>query len=176
MRELARTRPLLAAFVVFIGVYFANYLLREASMNINQSGLTLPGYTPWLWGTFEAVMVVMLWFVAAGLFSLLAEIIYGYGNGKGLLTCLGFAVFPGVFGPALYYIATLVDLNSAGMVFYILSIFWVMGLQVLAVREALTLTTGQAILIYLLPAASTLLIALLLLIIGGLALSSLPLL
>ena len=176
MRELSRTRPLLAAFVVFVGVYFANYLLREASRSINQGGLDLPGYSPWLWGTMEAVVVVVLWFVAAGVFSLLAEVIYGYGNAKGLLTCLGFAVFPGIIGTALYYMAALADLNSLGAVFYMLSVFWVMGLQVLAVREALTLTTGQAVLIYLLPAASTLLMFLLLLIIGGLALSSLPLL
>ncbi len=176
MRELARTRPLLAGFLVFIGVYFANYLLQEASSAISQNGLGLPGYASWMLASLGAVTAVVIWFVSAGLFSLLAEIIYGYGNGKAVLSCLGFAVFPGILGPALYYAAILLDLPGVGALLYLLSGLWVIGLQVLAVREALTLTTGQAVLIYLLPMASFLLIGALLLIIGGLALSSLPLL
>ncbi len=176
MRELARTKPLLAASLVFVAVYLANMLLQQASRSITETGLgLLPASLAGLLGAVGAAVSVAIWFIVAGLFSLLAEIIYGYGNGKGVLTCLGFAAFPGIFGPALYYASILVNLEPLGMVFYVISILWVIGLQVLALREALTLTTTQAILVYLLPVVMLLGILVLLLVMGGLALSSLPL-
>lgn len=176
MRELARTRPLLSAFLVFLGVYGANLLLQQASRSINQFDLVmLPISMTWLLGSLGALASIVVWFVSAGLFSLLGEIIYGYSNGRGILACLGFAAFPGIFGPALYYVSALLHLEPLGILLYALTMLWVVGLQVVAVREALTLTTGQAVLIYFLPVAVSLATIILLLVIGGIALSSLPL-
>lgn len=176
MRELARTRPLMPAFLIFLGVYGANLLLQEASRSVTQAGLgMLPAYLTWLLGSLGALASIVIWFVSAGIFSLLAELIYGYGNGKGVLACLGFAAFPGIFGPALYYASALLNMETLGLLLYALTMLWVIGLQLVAVREAFTLSTGQAVLIYFLPVALTLVIMILLLIIGGMALSSLPL-
>lgn len=174
MRELARTRPLLPAFLVFLGVYGANLLLQQASRSISQVDM-LPVSITWLLGSLGALASIVVWFVSAGLFSLLGEIIYGYSNGRGVLACLGFAAFPGIFGPAFYYVSALLDLEPLGILLYALTMLWVVGLQVVAVREALTLTTGQAVLVYFLPVALSLATTVLLLVIGGIALSSLPL-
>lgn len=177
MRELARTRPLLTGLMVFLGVYLVNYLFQGASGQISPSafGLTLLPRPFWLLGGLGAIMAVLMWFVSAGLFSLLGEVLYGYGNGKAVLTCLSFAVFPGVLGPALHYAAVMISLETIGALLYLLSMLWVMVLQVLAVREALTLTTGQAVLVYILPLTAIIAFFVLLLLLGGLALSSLPL-
>ena len=176
MRELARTRPLLPAFLVFVTVYAANYLLREAGRSITQieTGL-IPASMAGLIAALGAIAAIAVWFVSAGLFSLLAEIIYGYGNGRGVLACLGFASFPGIFGSALYYLAILLNLNSWGMLFYVITVLWVIGLQVLAVREAFTLATAQAIFIYALPVVLFLAVIVMLTVMGGIVLTSLPL-
>ncbi|MGI6433899.1 MAG: YIP1 family protein [Syntrophomonadaceae bacterium] len=177
MCELARTRPLRTGLLVFLGVCMVNYLFQGASGQISPSafGSNLLPLPFWLIGILGAITAVLMWFMSAGLFSLLGEVLYGYGNGKALLTCLSFAVFPGVLGPALHYAAVMINLKTVGVLLYLLSMLWVMVLQVLAVREALTLTTGQAILIYILPLATIIAFFVLLLLVGGMVLSSLPL-
>ncbi len=177
MRELAQTRPLRMGLLVFMGAYIISYLFQGASNHMSLSAFenTLFPLPFWWLGLAGLFMALLLWFLAAGLLSLLAEVIYGFGNGKALLTCLGFAVFPGVLGPACHYLAIIFSFESIGVILYLISAVWVIGLQVLAVKEALQLGTGQAILIYILPLAVIMVLSISLLVAGGLLLGSLPL-
>lgn len=87
---------------------------------------------------------------------------YRRGNASGLLTCLALAIIPGLVGSTLQYALVLLDLALWGGVVSLVTFVWVIVLQVLSLRESLALTTGQAVLIYILPAASFLLVALIL--------------
>lgn len=177
MRELARAGSLRVGLLVFLGVNIVNCLFQGASGQVNQPalGMGFLSIPVWLIGVIGIITALSVWFVSAGLFSLLGEVLYGYGNGKALLTCMGFAVFPGVLGPALHYLALMVNLKSIGVLLYLLASLWVIGLQILAVQESLTLTTGQAILIYILPLAIVVAVFVLLLFMGGMIFSSLSL-
>lgn len=151
-RILSERKPLVPSMVVFAAVYMTDFLLQGAGTFENPlAGRVLSGQQFWLLGLIGLVFAVMAWVLSAALFSLLAELLYGKSNGKGVLASLGFAVFPGVLGPALYYAAGRLDIVWLGFILYAVSILWVFCLQIIAVRESFSLGTGQAVLVYLLP-------------------------
>ncbi len=98
---------------------------------------------------FSLIMI----FVMAGIFSLLAELFFSNAspNAKGLLTCLSLASLPGLIGAPLQYTATVIGLSSlAAFIAFIVAI-WLIVLQVIALRESLELTTSQAVVLFIIP-------------------------
>lgn len=152
LRVLSERKPLIPSVFVFAAVYMTDFLLQGAGTLQNTvAGQVVSGQQFWLLGLIGLVFAVMAWFLSAALFSLLAELLYGKSNGKGILASLGFAVFPGVLGPALYYAAGRLDIAWLGFILYVVSISWVLVLQIISVRESFSLGTGQAVLVYFLP-------------------------
>lgn len=163
LRYLADEKPVGRGLVIFTLVTVVNFILLRGSEGTGSDPLSslfrefFPLYATL--GTFFALFVLLL---TAGFLSLLGELFYRRGNASGLLTCLALAVVPGLVGSALQYAMFLLDLAVLGMVISLVTIAWVMVLQVLSLRESLALTTGQAVLIYILPAVSLLVMALIL--------------
>lgn len=153
LRYLAKEKPLLKGLMVFFCVVLLNMIINRGLGIIESEQLVsaLNLDILWFWGLLGAVFSVVPLFVMAGLSSLLSEVIYKKSNASGLLVCLSFASVPGALGPPLQYAAILLGLSGLGTLFSLLALVWVLVLQVLSLREALVLQTGQAIFIFLLP-------------------------
>lgn len=173
LQYLSREKPLSRAMLVFVSVLLFNALINQAISlaNIEELPFSLPANLLWIFGLMGVIFSVLLLFLMAGFFSLLSEVFFGRANASGLLVCLGFASVPGLLGPPLQYAAILIKLPAGVMLFPLISIAWVIILQVMALRESLELDTGKAILLYIFP---LLLVFFLLAIIAASFISSFP--
>ena len=106
--------------------------------------LPIPSGFLWLGAFIGVIFPLIMLFILAGLYSLLGELIYKSGNATGLLAGLSFASLPGIFGPPLQYVALSLGLNSLSNLISFAITIWLLVLQVIAIREALRLSTNQA--------------------------------
>lgn len=151
LRSLSEEKPLAPAIATFIMVAVFNLIIYRGIILQNDYSLDGMHNFLWLWQVFGALFSFFMLFVMAGLFSLLSELFYKKNNASGLLVCLGFASLPGVLGPPLYYGTVLMDIQWLGVICSILVGIWTLVLQVLSLREALEISTGRAVLLFLLP-------------------------
>lgn len=173
-RYLGQEKPLARGLLIFILVYGLNFVVNQGIEAVSPQGGLWKGELLWVYGILGGAIILFGLFLSAGILSLLGELCYGNGNGKGIMASIAFATFPGALGPPLHYLTILLNISWLGVLFSLLTTVWVMALQVVAVRESLRLNTGQAAFIYLLP--GILLLVLLLAVLGlmGTALNSLP--
>ncbi|SHH07060.1 Yip1 domain-containing protein [Thermosyntropha lipolytica DSM 11003] len=170
-RYLKEARPLGLSLLIWAAVIILSVVIGQGEAYVNNEikSLGLPlqvaGMLNWVVGLFSFIML----FVMAGIYSLLADIIYGRNNAKGLLVCLALASLPGVLGSALSYVLALAGIKWLGMLFSLAAGMWVIVLQILALREALELTTSGALLIYFIPFIVLFIFALLLIVLIGIA-------
>jgi len=153
LRYLKKGKPLLGGLLLFFCVILLNMIINRGLgiLESQKMALAINADLFWIWVLLGPIFSLIILFIMAGLSSLLSEVVYGKANAVGLLVCLSFASVPGVLGPPLQYAAVLLGLSGLAS-FVALGVFvWVMVLQVLSLREALALQTGQAIFIYLLP-------------------------
>ena len=153
LQYLAREKPLLPGLLVYLVVFVFNLIINRGLTTLDSE---IAGFIPnanlmWVIAGLGVILSFFMLAITAGLFSLLSEIFYQRGNASGLLVCLSFAVIPGVLGPPLQYGATLLGISWLGVICSLLAVIWVLVLQVLSLREALELQTGQAILLFILP-------------------------
>jgi len=150
---LGREKPLLPGLLIFCLTFtFISVINRAITLLDSSINNIIPGtVSVWLLTAFSMAFAYIMLALMAGLFSLISEIIYRRGNASGLLACLSFAVIPGVLGPSLQYAAILLGIGSIGVLFSLFSALWVLILQILSLREALDLNTGQAVLLFTLP-------------------------
>lgn len=99
----------------------------------------------------SAVMSLLSIFFLSGFVSLLSEIFWGKANAGGVLTATCFASIPAVLAPPLAYAATITGLEWIGIILSLLIAGWVFILQLLGIREALEISTGQAVLLIFMP-------------------------
>ncbi|MGE5389969.1 MAG: YIP1 family protein [Deltaproteobacteria bacterium] len=162
LRSLSIERPLAPAIITFMVVALFNLTVYRGI--IFQQNYTIEdiGQFLWLYQVMGALFSFLMLFVMAGLFSLLSELLFNKTNASGLLVCLGFASLPGILGPALYFSAFIIDAQWLGVLCSVLVGIWMLVLQVLSLSEALEISTGQAVALFILPgvfAAVTLILA-----------------
>jgi hypothetical protein len=153
LRTLADKKPYGRALLIFLTVTLLSILFEQA-LNVHTDHELLamvPANAFWMINLFGVVLSIFLLMVISGLLSLISEIIYGKFNAGGILVALCYASIPGILGPPLRYASSLAGIQWLGVVLAGLSMIWVLVLQVIGVRESLRVTTGQAILIMLLP-------------------------
>lgn len=153
LRNLADHKPYGTALLVFIGVLLWSVIFEQA-LNVyadSQVQEMIPTHTLWMFSLLGATLSLLFLLVGSGLLSLLSELIYGKFNAGGILVVLCYASIPGILGPPLHYAASLAGIPWLGAILAGLAMLWVLVLQVIGVRESLRLTTGQTILIMLLP-------------------------
>jgi hypothetical protein len=153
LKYLAREKPILSGLLVYLVVFAFNLIINRGLTTLDSeiAGFIPDGNFIWVFAGLGIILSFFILALSAGLLSLLSEIFYQRGNASGLLVCLSFAVLPGVLGPPLQYGATLMGVSWLGVIFSLLAVIWVLVLQVLSLREALELQTGQAILLFILP-------------------------
>jgi len=78
-------------------------------------------------------------------------LLFNKTNASGLLVCFSFAALPGILGPALYYSASIIGLPWLGITCSIVVGVWLLVLQILSLTEALDISVGQAIALFILP-------------------------
>jgi len=151
-KKIGEDKPVILSLLVFLVISVINLPLYRGIL-LHQNTVSIMHKAQWFWilgwmGIFFSFLVL---FFLAGLYSLLSEIIFKKGNAVGILACFGFAAFPGVIGSACQYGALLLDFTTVGFLCSFLAILWMIALQILALREALDIQSGQAILLFLSP-------------------------
>jgi len=104
-----------------------------------------------LFAVMSAIMSLLSIFFLSGFVSLLSEMFWGKANAGGVLTTTCFASLPAVLAPPLAYAATITGVEWIGVIFSLLIAIWVFILQLLGIREALEVSTGQATLLIFMP-------------------------
>lgn len=153
MHNLADHKPYGTALLVFIGVLLWSVVFEQA-LNLqadSQVQEMIPANAYWMFSLFGVALSLLLLMVGSGLLSLISELIYGKFNAGGILVVLCYASIPGILGSPLHYASSLAGLPWLGAILAGLAMLWVLVLQVIGVRESLRVTTGQTILIMLLP-------------------------
>lgn len=165
-RYLKEAKPLGLSLVIFALVMVLGLIIGqgEASLNAEMTDLGLPASITWMINIIAAVFAFVMLFVMAGFYGLIAEIVYDKNNAKGLLVCMALSFLPALLGSAFSYVFVLASIKWLGTLFSLAAGIWVIVLQVLALREALELTTSGAIIVYLIP---LLLMILLLVLLAG---------
>jgi len=153
LRHLAENKPYGRALLIFLAVTLLSLIFEQALMVYNDSETLkiLPANAVWMFNILGALLSVLLLLVISGLLSLISEIIYGKFNAGGIMVALCYASIPGILGPPVHYALSLAGVEWLGAILALLVMVWVLVLQVIAVRESLQVTTGQAILILVLP-------------------------
>jgi len=151
LRRLSEERPLPPAITTFLMITIFNLVIYRGLIFQQHYVLKDLGTFLWLYQIMGALFSFCMLFVMAGLFSLLSELLFNKTNASGLLVCLSFAALPGILGPALYYCASIIGLQWLGIVCSVLVGIWILVLQVLSLSEALDISTGQAVGLFILP-------------------------
>lgn len=161
LRHLSQQKPYARGLLLFLAVMLSGMLF-EQSLNVYNSNQVLnmiPAQAIWVLNATGALGAMFFLFIFSGLLSLISEIIYGKFNAGGILVVLCFASVPGILGPPLQYAALLAGINWLGVLLSGLAMVWVLVLQVIGLREALNVTTGQAVLVMIFPIIFFMLIA-----------------
>lgn len=159
LRDIAREKPVGLALLVYLGVSILNVLVSiysDPSMAdldeiMYQIGLHIPQLNIIAVLVFVAITVISV-FVITGLVQLFARLFRGQGGYWELFSAYCFAGFPMIIGIPVsiigYYLGFIGALLSA-LVSFGLAI-WVIVLQVIAIRESHSLSTGASIGAYIL--------------------------
>ena len=151
LRRLAEERPLAPALFTFLIIIIFNLVIYRGLILQQQYALDGVEAFLWLYQIIGALFSCCMLFVMAGLFSLLSELLFNKTNASGLLVCFSFAALPGILGPALYYSASIIGLPWLGITCSIVVGVWLLVLQILSLTEALDISVGQAIALFILP-------------------------
>ncbi|MBC9784546.1 YIP1 family protein [Heliobacterium chlorum] len=154
----AEKKPLGLALSIVLGTSLIN-LIVNTSLADRTAPFHPPGVTGDVFGNvvagmsiFAVSLGIIMWFVMAGFFNLVGELLGGRGNAKGLLTALGLAYWPSILlapvNLAGQYLPGGKVIQSLGLLAVTL---WGFVLQVLAIRESLYLSTGRSLLVIFFP-------------------------
>lgn len=153
LQYLSREKPLKLGLMVYVTIALFNVLISQGieAFQFKDGLANLPPNFIWLASGIGVIASIIMLFLMAGFLSLISEIIFGQANAKGLLVCLSFAYLPSVLGAPLQYAALLIGMKVAATALPLLTLFWVLVLQVIALREALNLRNSQAVLLFIFP-------------------------
>lgn len=153
LRVLVQEKPYTRSLLLYTGVMLLGMLFQQAANVAGSEELfnRIPADALWIINAAGVIMSVVILFVSSGLLSLVSEMIYKKLNAGGILVAFCYASLPGVFGPTIQYAASLAGLEWLGILVAVLSVVWVLILQIIGLREALQVSTAQAILILVMP-------------------------
>jgi len=160
LNEIAREKPANAAFLIYLGITMLSVLsslynpqamqafedlMRETDIAIPFSVIIAA----------SLLMAIISIFVVTGVLQLLARLFKGNGGYWNLFSAYAFANFPLIIGLPITFISGFLGTvgNILSGVFSLGLSIWVLVLQVIAVRESHSLSTGASIGVYLLQLA-----------------------
>ena len=152
LQYISEKKPLAWGLTVYLIVLIFNAVFARGINYISpKDAVALLDELLWIYLVTGALFSIVVLFLLTGLFSLLSDLFYGHSNSSGLLACLCFASVPGVLGPPLQYSALLTGASYIGTISSVIISVWVLVLQIMALKEALALRTGQAINLFIMP-------------------------
>jgi len=151
LKYLSGNKPLILGLAAFSVAAVWNMIISLGMDNARGFSAALPEGYIGVYLFIGLLISLSVLGVSAAVYSLLGEIIYKQANGRGILTCLAFAFVPGVLGPPLQYATTLLNFSYLNFNISIFTFIWVVVLQIIGIREALVIQTGQALLVFVLP-------------------------
>ncbi len=151
LKYLGVNKPLLLALISFSVAAVWNMIISIGLDNARGVTAALPEGYIGVYLFIGLLVSLSVLAVSAAIYNLLGEIIYKQANGRGILTCLAFASVPGILGPPLQYAVTLLHFNYININISVFAFLWVVALQIIGIREALVIQTGQALLLFILP-------------------------
>ncbi len=149
MKMIAEQKKISQAVIVF----FLSLVIPLWALYFGMQDVGMSAMVPFVIG-FKIVSSMLMWFMGAAVWHLIAEFLGGRGTGVGLFTTLGFAQFPQVFIVPLWVIAALlpVSLKSIMMAIAALTIFsWSFFLTITAIKEVYEFSTAKAMLVMITP-------------------------
>ncbi len=149
MQMIAEQKKISQAVIVF----FLSLVIPLWALYFGMQDVGMAAMVPFVIG-FKIISSMLMWFMGAAVWHLIAEFLGGRGSGLGLFTTLGFAQFPQVFIVPLWVIAALlpVSLKSIMMAVAALTIFaWSFFLTITAIREVYEFSTAKAMLVMITP-------------------------
>lgn len=182
MKEIAAARPWLLALGVALLLALLNGFVTSAAPEGSMFrprqpvDTTLPdglpdsyyallvwSRSPWLTAGITLIMTPLSLTILSGVYLLVGRLFRGEGRFTALIATLGFATVPNVF---LIPIMALLHLGAGAFVFealrFVISIafwIWMIVLQVLGIRASLSIETGQAVAVWVIPFALLFLLA-----------------
>ena len=159
-RYVAEEKPVGRVFAVWLAALAFGAAVSFSLLRMNIASGVAPGWAAvsgrlvhfaWAYGLGYVALSLLAWFVSAAVYSLLSELLYKRGNGVGLLAALGLAGLPGILGPAFQLLGQVFAWGSSVVLLALGAGLWTVGLQVLALREVLELSTWQAVFLWFLP-------------------------
>lgn len=158
MRNIAAGKMVCGAAVVFLASIFIPawtvYLALKAAGMGKMAGIAIVAHSGGC---------LTVWILGAALFNLIAEFVGGKGNALGLFAAMGFAHLPRIFIVPIFVLTALATDGFAKvliLVFGITIAFWVLALDVEAIKGAHSLSTARAVLVILIPIVIVILAAL----------------
>jgi hypothetical protein len=152
IRSVCQQRSIGWAIIVYLAVSLITTVVWIEPGMLEELGLPALGMPAILVGSSIINIVMLVIFTA--IYHVVASVLGGKGSYWGLFSGFGFAALPGIFVAPLAVIGLLPivgDLLSGLGAFGVM--VWSLILSILAVRENYLVSTGRAILIYLLPLA-----------------------
>ena len=111
--------------------------------------------------------MAILW-VAAGILHLVASLLHGRGNYLGVVCGLSFAIFPLSFLAPLAFLRAIlasVGMGVLGSILFLIGslilFIWLLILEIIAIRQNYSFSTGKAIVTYFIPGIALVIIPLL---------------
>ena len=150
--EISREKPVGLALLVYSVVAFLNFAIsflgdRFDEVLISELGINIP--LPVILITVIFFTLLSL-FIATALLNLMARLFGGQGGYWHFFSAYAFAGFPLLIGVPVHFVAGFLGIFGSilsGVTSFGLAI-WVLILQVIAIRESHSLTTGMSILAY----------------------------
>ncbi len=159
-RYVAENKPIGRVFAVWLAALAFGAAVSFNLLRMNVASRITPGWAAlservagfsWAYGVGYVAVSLLVWFVWAAVYSLLSELLYRRGNGVGLLAALALAGLPGILGPAFQLLGRVMAWEAPLVLLSLGAGLWTFGLQVLALREVLGLSTSQALFLWFLP-------------------------
>lgn len=153
LQRITAERPVAQGLLIYIAVVALTIIINQGIQRFQpiEEMLNIPASFLWLFFILGIIFSLLFLLASAGFLSLVSEIIYKRGNSLGLLTGFCFAILPGALGALVQYGSLLLRIEWLGVLFSVIALLWAMVLQIIAVKTALNLSNGQALLIYFIP-------------------------
>ncbi|MEW8978628.1 MAG: Yip1 family protein [Symbiobacterium sp.] len=168
MARIASERPVKAAALLVIGIALFTAVLgfagtRDAMVaQLDRTLAGLPGEAQPVMEAFlgqmaawsvvlGAVGTVLWWFLRAAVYGLIGEMMGGARDGRAMLATLGFALTPAWLQAPLNLMLGRLGLTWLAILLGLGFWIWTLVLTVMAIRAALGVDTGKAVVVFLIP-------------------------
>ncbi|SFL76806.1 Yip1 family protein [Pelosinus propionicus] len=141
-------------------VFFLSLVIPLWALYFGLQDVGMSAMVPFIIG-FKIISSMLMWFMGAAVWHLIAEFLGGRGTGLGLFITLGFAQFPQILIVPLWVIAALLpaSLKSIMMAAAALIIFaWTFFLTITAIKEVYEFSTAKAMLVIIAPVLAILVV------------------